>query len=279
MDQRVSGVIDGKISERQIAKTPGGAISFREEGQGQPLLLLHGMNGNSKSWSHQLRAFSDRYRVVAWDAPGYGASDPVPPNADAYAAQVNHLLNHLKIDQAYVVGHSMGGVIAERFCARNLAQSKCLVLSGTHWGNAAPADAPLASKYAKRLQDLEKMSAKEYGEMRAQKMLSTSLSREVFDLVAEIAAETRREGLLNGGQMVEKTDNRPLLGSLNLPVLILTGERDAVVTPQRSESMMAYLPNARAVSLPDVGHAPYLEAPEAFNQAIQQFFEALVPER
>lgn len=275
MNQSVSRVLDGKIPERQIAKTPGGAISFREAGQGQPLLLLHGMNGNSKSWSHQLRAFSDAYRVVAWDAPGYGASDPVPPDADAYAAQVNHLLNHLKIDQAYVVGHSMGGVIAQRFCARNLERAKCLVLSGTHWGNAAPADAPLASKYAKRLQDLEKLSPKEYGEMRAQKMLSASLPREVFDLVAEIAAETRREGLLNGGQMVEKTDNRPLLGSLKMPVLILTGERDAVVTPQRSEAMMEYLPDARAVSLPGVGHAPYLEAPEAFNQAVQQFFETL----
>lgn len=279
MNQRVTSVLGREIPERQIAKTPGGVISFREAGQGQPLLLLHGMNGNSKSWSHQLRAFSDAYRVVAWDAPGYGESDPVPPDVDAYAAQANHLLNYLKIDQAYVVGHSMGGVIAQRFCARNLERAKCLVLSGTHWGNAAPADAPLAPKYARRLQDLEKLSPKEYGEMRAQKMLSASLPREVFDLVAEIAAETRREGLLNGGQMVEKTDNRPLLGSLNLPVLVLTGERDAVVTPQRSEAMMAYLPNARAVSLPGVGHAPYLEAPEAFNQEIQRFFEALVPER
>lgn len=104
-------------------------------------------------------------------------------------------------------------------------------------------------------------------------MLSASMPQDVFDRVAEIAAETRREGLLNAGKMVEKTDNRRLLGPLTLPVL--TGARDAVVTPQRSEAMMAYLPNAHTVSLPDVGHAPYLEAPDKFNQAIRKFFETL----
>jgi pimeloyl-ACP methyl ester carboxylesterase len=167
----------------------------------------------------------------------------------------------------------MGGVVAERFCARHLDRVKCLVLSGTHWGNAAPPDAPLAPKYTRRLQDLENLSAKEYGKARAQKMLSAAPAQEVFDQVAEIAAEARREGLLNAGQMVEKADNRPFLGSIKLPVLILVGDRDAVVTPQRSEAMLAYLPNARTASLRGVGHAPYLEAPEAFNQAVRQFFK------
>lgn len=275
MNQQMTSALGGEIPERQIAKTPGGVISFREAGKGQPLLLLHGMNGNSKSWSNQLRAFSDRYRVVAWDAPGYGESELVPSDADAYAAQVHHLLDYLKIGRAYVIGHSMGGVIAQRFSARHPDRAGCLVLSGTHWGNAAPPDAPLASKYARRLQDLETLSAKEYGEARAQKMLSAAPAQEVFDQVAEIAAEARREGLLNAGQMVEKTDNRPFLGAIKLPVLVLTGERDAVVKPQRSEAMMAYLPNARAVNLPGIGHAPYLEAPDAFNQAVRQFVEAV----
>jgi pimeloyl-ACP methyl ester carboxylesterase len=172
----------------------------------------------------------------------------------------------------------MGGVIAQRFCAQHPDRAGCLVLSGTHWGNAAPPDAPLASKYARRLQDLENLSAKEYGEARAQKMLSAAPAQEVFDQVAEIAAEARREGLLNAGQMVEKTDNRPFLGAIKLPVLVLTGERDAVVKPQRSEAMLAYLPDARAVSLPGIGHAPYLEAPGAFNHAVRKFFEMVGPE-
>jgi pimeloyl-ACP methyl ester carboxylesterase len=233
------------------------------------------MNGNSKSWINQLHAFADTYRVIAWDAPGYGQSDPVGSDADMYAAQVNHLLNHLDVGPVCVIGHSMGGVVAARFCAQYIQRVKCLVLSGTHWGNAAPADAPLASKYARRLQDLEQLSAKEYGEARAQKMLSASPRAEVFEQVAEIAAETRREGLLNAGRMVEKTDNRQLLGSLNIPVLILTGESDLVVKPQRSKAMMEYLPNASAVTLQGVGHAPYLEEPDLYNQAVRKFFDTV----
>ena len=275
MNQVTMGVLDQPLPERQIVQTPGGAISYRETGRGPVLFLLHGMNGNSRSWAQQFKAFSDSYRVIAWDAPGYGESDPVTPDADAYAAQAAHLLDHLKVERAHVVGHSMGGVIAERFCARHLDRATCLVLSGTHWGNAAPADAPLAAKYARRLEDLEQMPAKEYGKARAEKMLPSSPPPDVFDQVAEVASEMRREGLLNGGQMVEKTDNRPFLPALKLPVLILTGDRDAVVKPQRSEAMMDYLPTARAVSLPGVGHAPYLEAPDAFNQAVRAFFETL----
>jgi pimeloyl-ACP methyl ester carboxylesterase len=263
-----------EIRGLKLAETSAGTISFREAGSGEALLFLHGMNGSSKSWAYQFGAFAEKYRVIAWDAPGYGRSDPVAAEADAYAAQVDRLLTHLGIDQVVIVGHSMGGVIAERFCARYAYRAKRLVLSGTHWGNAAPADAPLARKYTKRLEELEALPAREYGEARAKKMLPESCPPEAFKLVAEIAAEARREGLLNGGRMVEKTDNRPFLSSLNLPVLILTGEHDTVVLPERSEAMLAYLPNARAVSLPGVGHAAYLEAPEVFNETVRQFIEA-----
>ena len=255
----------------RIAETERGRISFREAGSGPTLVLLHGMNGSSKSWVYQLRAFSTVYRVIAWDAPGYGKSDPVAPDADAYAAQVESLLNFLKVDRAAVVAHSMGGVVAERFCARHPGRASSLVLSGTHWGNAAPPEAPLAAKYERRLQELEMLSAKEYGEARAQKMMPASSSREAFDQIAQIASEATRAGLLGAGQMVEKADNRPFLPSLKLPVLIITGDSDTVVVPERSQAMLDFLSDARSVSIPGVGHAAYVEAPEKFNRIVEQF--------
>jgi pimeloyl-ACP methyl ester carboxylesterase len=275
MNQVTMSVVEQSLPERKVVQTPGGAVSYRETGNGPALFLLHGMNGNSRSWAQQLKAFADSHRVIAWDAPGYGLSDPVAPDADAYAAQAASLLEHLKVERTHVIGHSMGGVIAERFCARHLDRAVSLVLSGTHWGNAAPEGAPLAAKYARRLQELEEMPAEEYGKVRAGKMLPSSPQPEVFDLLAGVASEMRREGLLNGGQMVEKTDNRPFLPTLKLPVLIITGDRDPVVKPQRSEAMMEFLPSARAVSLTGVGHAAYLEAPDVFNQAVREFYKSI----
>lgn len=275
MNQVTMSVVEQSLPERKVVQTPGGAVSYRETGHGPALFLLHGMNGNSRSWAQQLKAFADSHRVIAWDAPGYGLSDPVAPDADAYAAQAANLLDHLGVERTHVIGHSMGGVIAERFCARHLDRAVSLVLSGTHWGNAAPEGAPLAAKYARRLQELEEMPAEEYGKVRAGKMLPSSPQPEVFDLLAGVASEMRREGLLNGGQMVEKTDNRPFLPTLKLPVLIITGDRDPVVKPQRSEAMMEFLPSARAVSLTGVGHAAYLETPDVFNQAVREFYEAI----
>jgi pimeloyl-ACP methyl ester carboxylesterase len=273
MSQTVTNVID-RLPERKVAHTAAGAISYREAGRGPVLLLLHGMNGNSGSWEFQLNAFANKYRVIAWDAPGYGLSDTVDADVDAYANQVAHLLAYLKIERTFIVGHSMGGVIAERYCARNLDRVACLALSGTHWGNASPPDAPLATKYARRLEDLEQMSADEYGQLRAEKMLPPSSLPEVLKRVAAVAAETRKEGILYGGQMVEKADNRTILPTLAFPVLVLSGTADAVVSSERSEAMLNYLPSGTAVRIPGVGHAAYLEAPDAFNRALEEFFRS-----
>ena len=69
----------------KIAETKVGNISYREKGNGNTLLILHGNLGNSRSWAFQLEDFSRSYRVVAWDAPGYGRSDEQAVNIDAYA--------------------------------------------------------------------------------------------------------------------------------------------------------------------------------------------------
>lgn len=271
MNHIIETLAGAQLPAPRIAETGRGRISFREAGHGPALVLLHGMNGSSKSWVRQLAAFASSYRVIAWDAPGYGESDSVAPDVDAYAAQLEALLNFLKVDRASVIAHSMGGVVGERFCARYPGRVVSLVLSGTHWGNAAPPDAPLAAKYERRLQELEKLTAKEYGEARALKMMPASSSREAFDQIAQIASEATRTGLLGAGQMVEKADNRPFLPSLKLPVLIITGDSDTVVTPARSEAMLEFLPDARSVGIPGVGHAAYVEAPDTFNRIIEQF--------
>jgi pimeloyl-ACP methyl ester carboxylesterase len=260
-----------KLPEPGLVQTPLGRVSFREAGNGPVLLLLHGMNGSSKSWAWQLDAFSGRYRVVAWDAPGYGLSDVVEPEVDIYAEQAARLAQALDCSQLFVVGHSMGGVVAGRLCCRYPNLVRALVLSGTHWGNAVEPGTPLASKYARRLRDLEQLPAAEYGEARARRMLPDGTSERVLQQVAAIAAETRPDGLRAAGQMVDRADNRELLRRLRHDVLILAGERDSVGAPERSAKLSEHIDGARLVTLPGVGHAPYLEAPRLFNEAVERF--------
>jgi pimeloyl-ACP methyl ester carboxylesterase len=265
-----------KLPEHRLVQTPLGRVSYREAGSGPVLLMLHGMNGSSKAWAWQLDAFSRRYRVVAWDAPGYGLSDVVKPEVDVYAEQAMCLARALGCEQLLVVGHSMGGVVAGRVGGRYPGLVRALVLSGTHWGNAVGPGTPLASKYVRRLRDLEELPARAYGEARARKMLPDGTSERVFQEVAAIAAETRADGLRAAGEMVEKADNRELLRLLRHRVLILAGERDTVIPPERSAKLGGHIDGARLVTLPGVGHAPYLEAPRLFNQAIERFFSEAI---
>ena len=256
------------------AKTEGGGtISYREAGTGPVLVLLHGLNGNSKSWAFQFGGLASDFRVIAWDAPGYGQSDLIAPAVAAYAAQLAHLLDYLSLNRVFVLGHSMGGVVAGAFCGLYPHRAERLVLSCTHWGNAVPQGAPLANKYAKRLIDLKELSPIDYGRARATRMLPPSADEAVIERVASIAMDTQPDGLRTAGQMVEKADNRPLLSGLTLPVLIIAGEKDTVVTPERSFAMREHIAASSCVTLPGVGHAPYLEAPAAFNDAVREFLQ------
>src|SRR5580693_4100247 len=92
-----------------------GQISFRSRGDGEAVVFLHGLLGSSKSWAFQFDQLSRHYRVIAWDAPGYGQSGTVSPSIEAYVEALREFI--AKIGQAKVslVGHSMGGTVAACF--------------------------------------------------------------------------------------------------------------------------------------------------------------------
>ena len=93
-----------------------GELAWREAGQGTALVLLHGIGAGSGSWVGQLEGLASSFRVIAWDAPGYGASAPLPqaqPLAGDYARVLAEFLQALKIDALALVGHSLGHRAAE----------------------------------------------------------------------------------------------------------------------------------------------------------------------
>ena len=129
---------------KQISvQSPGAAgqtlrIGYREAGTGPAILALHGVGSSSQSFALQVEALSARFRVIAWDAPGYGGSDDYTgePSPGAYADIAVALLDALKIDTAHIVGHSMGGLIAAALVARHATRVSRVVLSSCASGYA-----------------------------------------------------------------------------------------------------------------------------------------------
>lgn len=248
-----------------------GRISYREAGTGPAVVFLHGLLGSSRSWVRQFAPLSAGHRIVAWDAPGFGASDVVDPSVDAFANALGNLLETLGCASATLVGHSMGGVVAARLAARRPSRVSALVLSCSHAGYGEPADSPRSAKLVGRLRELEELGPEGYGRVRAPGLVAPGASEEVLAIAAAIAAEARPEGMISSTRMLQLADNRPILPGLSMPVLVVNGSRDPVVRPRMKAELLALTPSARHIEISGVGHAPYLEDADAYNAVIRDF--------
>ncbi|MCR9071483.1 MAG: alpha/beta hydrolase [Alphaproteobacteria bacterium] len=267
------------LPDRQTVSLHHGSVSFRQAGTGPELVFLHGLAGNSRTWEEQFKVFAQSWRVTAWDAPGYGESDPVTPTVDRYAATLEALVAALDLRPFVLVGHSMGGVVAGRFAATYPDRLRALVLSCTLLGRRQPAGAPLGEGYLARLADLETLDAEEYGRRRATAMAAPECGPETLKRLAAIAAETRRDGLESAMRVIAEADNSAALAGLVLPVLVLIGELDRTATPELTgavvDSLRAGSAQVETAVVPGVGHAPYLENSGAFNDALGAFLSGI----
>lgn len=268
MNQRTTAapaITNGKI---QLSH---GAMTFLECGSGKPIVFLHGLMGGAQSWVPQLSLLSDRFHVVAWDAPGYGGSDPVSGSIDDLAAAaLEFIATHLK-ERPAVVGHSFGGVIALRMASLEPRAVSRIVLSCTHPGHARAPDAGVSARYSRRMEELATLPRDEYGRRRARGMLPDDAPAHVAEAVARIAAVVRPEGIATAIRAIESADLRSHLAAIDLPTLVVTCERDRVVPQERVSPLLELLPDVRHVRLPGLGHAPYYENPERYNAGIMPF--------
>ncbi len=274
-----AGTAAGPTAAEPLATLParkklafrGGSLSYREAGTGPAIVFLHGLLGCSDSWVFQLRDLSDAYRVVAWDAPGYGASTVVEPDVAVFADALDALLAHLHAEDVSVVGHSMGGVVAAVAAARPATRIRQLVLSCTHPGYGEPPDSPPTAKLLQRIADLEKLGPEAYGRQRARGMVAPCARPGAIELAAQVAAQTRPDGLFSATRALQFADARPCYAQLRARTLVLFGAQDPVVRPRFSVELRRLTPFARHVDLPGVGHAPYLEDPDAYSATIRAF--------
>lgn len=262
------------IPELKLVQLSHGVLSYREAGEGKPIVFFHGMNGNSKSWAYQFAGLSNRYRIIAWDAPGFGFSDVCEASPDGYEKAGLEFLAAIHVEDAILVGHSMGGIVATRVAAaRNSPVSK-LVLSCTHWGYGRTTAEDLMPRYSKRIEEMKQLGKEEYGRIRASKMLpkgTEETNPEVFRFIADVSCEGRIDGLVSAGKMIQTADNRRLFNEILKPILIVYGEKDPVIDRSKTEELAAGIPAARTVMIPGAGHAPYAENSKLYNEIIAEF--------
>jgi 3-oxoadipate enol-lactonase len=242
-------------------------------GSGPALLLLHGIGSNSRSFRHQLAELADAFDVVAWDAPGYGRSDDPPPGAglEYFADCAVGLLDDLHIDQAHVLGVSMGGVVAQLVYHRHPARVRALILVDTNPGGGALPEPMRSERVQQRLENLARLGPRGMAEQRAPNLVRAGAPPALVAELTEIMAEVRPAGYCAAAIALGATDLTARLAEIRVPTLVVHGAQDAVVPLETGRQLAAAIPNAQLVVIPNAGHASNQEQPAAFNRAVRQF--------
>jgi abhydrolase domain-containing protein 6 len=247
----------------------GQTMSYLERpGKGETIVLIHGFGANKDNWNRFVRYIPKEYRVIAFDMPGHGDSDKPGDQTytiDYMASSLDQAVNTLGIPKFHLAGNSMGGWISIFYATRypQKVLSLCLVdNAGLVAVSPQPSDLQLA--LLKGQSPLTPASREEYDEL-----LKYAFYKQPFipwPITSVLADKAITSYEFNRKIWKEfttqSTDIYPLLAGLNVPVLVIWGDKDRILHVSTTEVLKKSLPNSEIVIIKDCGHLPMLERPK-----------------
>jgi 3-oxoadipate enol-lactonase len=266
------------MAESGFVDVPGGRLYYEVEGEGRPLLMIHGDLGNLRMWDGQVPAFADRYRVIRFDRRGFGRSeieDVEFSNRDDVAA----VLDHAGAASAYVVGQSRGGIIALDFVLERPERVDALVSVASGAGGYQP-ELP-EDVEAVPWDEMERLwEAKDWdglAEIETQVWVD-GWGQDTTRVDPELRERVR--GWIAASYRAQKPEGKPQpleppavgrLGEVSVPTLVLVGTADEPGGVLNGRHVAAEVAGARLVEFEGVAHMIQLEEPERFNKLVLEF--------
>ena len=249
-----------------------GPLAWRECGRGDPVVFLHGLGGSRTSWEPQLSGLSSTFRCIAWDMPGYGASDEVAPlTFAAIADAVARLLDAARVRRAHLVGESFGGMHAMHVALRHPRRVGRLVLVNTSPAFGLDGTDPDAWRSA-RLAPLDAgLAPADIAEQVLTSVAGPSLKDDALAMRVAGFARIPAAGLRAAVECLPTHDVRDELSKIAAPALVIAGELDAETPVAYSRVIADGLRRAELVVLDGVGHLAATEAPRTVNRLIRDF--------
>jgi pimeloyl-ACP methyl ester carboxylesterase len=267
-----------KTAIEKLVPVAGGALFCQLEGQGMPILLLHGWPLDHRVWQPQVEHLRDHHKVIALDRRGFGRSTGSADGGDA-VGDVDSVLDACEVESAVIIGMSRGGRIALRYAHERPERVRGLVLVGTAVDGfdppADPAEDIPIEQYAAlaRAGDLEGLRAA----WRSHPLMALhGVSEDISRLIDEVLADYKGQDLLPSVARQKLPPPPPPnvaahLDRIHVPVLIVVGEFETAARKSIAAHLAGGLPNAESMVIANGGHLLNLEQPEEFNAAVDRF--------
>jgi pimeloyl-ACP methyl ester carboxylesterase len=242
-----------------------GKFEYVEVGEGQPLMLLHGLFGALSNFSDLIEHFRHTHKVIVPILPLYDL-DLLHTTVKGLAKHVQQFIDHKGYDQIHLLGNSLGGHVGLVYILSHPEKIKTLTLTGSSglFENA------MGDSYPKR-GDYEYIRAKTAETFYDPAVATKELVDEVFEItnsrikVIKIIALAKSAIRNNLGEE---------LGQIKVPTLLIWGKNDKVTPPFVAEDFHKLISNSELAFIDQCGHAPMMEVPNAFNEILEKFLKA-----
>jgi 3-oxoadipate enol-lactonase len=247
------------------------AITATATGDGPDLVLLHSLLTDRRVWDPVVPTLSRERRVWAVDLPGYGGSDPAPPEIGVYADRVAAFLDDRGLpDETAVIGNGLGAVVALALAARHGPRFGRLVLAGGAAQFRGEAKQPFAAMAAR----VRAGGMGSVVDLAVRRIFTDDYLAAHPDALEERRAVLLRadpEAFARACDALRAMDMSGDLAGVANPTLVVVGDQDQATPPARAHELAAGIPDARLVVLPGCAHAPQLQQPREFLAAIAPF--------
>jgi len=264
-------MIDDRIGAFAPKKSKG--IAYREAGTGPALALLHGIGSSSAGWLFELESLKG-YRLIAWDAPGYGGSDflaPPAPRPSDYAQALHEFLERLLLKDVVLVGNSLGCLMAAAYAGAHPERVRSMLLLGPAGGYGDWPAAEREAKLAERLQQLEELGPEGLAEQRSPTLLAKGSPPIAFELVRWSQRRVRPPGYRQALHCLAQGSLASEARRYGKKVLVACGSEDVITPEAGCRKIAAAFARSEYRTLAGLGHAPQIEAPETVNALIAGF--------
>jgi len=246
-------------------------LKWESQGEGAPVLLVHGLGYTRAGWGPQRELLARRYRVLSYENRGIGESEipPGPYSVAELAGDAVQVLDEADVERAHVIGASLGGMVAQLLAAEQPERVDRLVLAGTTPGGAAAYPLP------QQTLALMAEAASLLPEVALRRFVENALAPGSA-LVDEVLAYRQQHPPDPAGWAAQAAagstwDADGRLARIAAPTLVVAGTADAVVDPRNAQLLADAIPDARLELIGGAGHLPFWECAEEFAELVERF--------